>query len=178
MEYPHPSGLDGVTLHQDWMGHPNQDWMGVPPISTKWGYPHPNRETATEQHSEYLLRSGQCASCVHAGRLSCLVLILTHHFLVYIKLITRLMNIFPPNSSSDIVGRNVSFVLQVNSEIIEHESTRRRHVITSWFKSHSNLLIPNSEFLLIAHCISFFVASTNWQKHQISARGKVDLDLQ
>ena len=26
----------------------------------------------TEQHSEHLLRGGQCASCVHAGGLSCL----------------------------------------------------------------------------------------------------------
>ena len=48
--YPLPSSRQG--------GYPT--WEGVPPAG---GTPH--------QHSVYLLRGGRCASCVHAGGLSC-----------------------------------------------------------------------------------------------------------
>ena len=70
---PLPSGLDGGT---------------PPPVRTGWGYPPPPSELdegipppthpcqETEQQSQYLLRGGRYASCVHAGGLSCLIYIL------------------------------------------------------------------------------------------------------
>ena len=64
--YPIPGlggGVPGVPPIQVWMvgGTPSQVWVGVP---------EPPHET--EQHSEHLVRGGGCASCVHAGGLSCL----------------------------------------------------------------------------------------------------------
>ena len=55
------SGLDGGGTP----GTPDQVWMGVP------GVPTPHK---TEQHSKHLLHGRRCASCVHAGGLSCLPL--------------------------------------------------------------------------------------------------------
>ena len=43
-------------------------WLGGNPISAP---PPPH---CTEQHSEHLLCGGRCASCVHAGGLSCLLI--------------------------------------------------------------------------------------------------------
>ena len=78
---PHPS-LDGVPPIQTGIGVPRvppsktgwgtpiQTWDGgvprvpPPPSNTGWGTPH--------QQSEHLLCSRWCASCVHAGGLSCL----------------------------------------------------------------------------------------------------------
>ena len=39
----------------------------VPPPGLNGGYPH-----ETEQHSKHLLCGKRCASCVHAGGLSCI----------------------------------------------------------------------------------------------------------
>ena len=62
--HPWP-GLDGVS--------PSQDWMGLPPPQPGLdGVTPPPLCWETEQHSEHLLRGGRYASCVHAGRLSCL----------------------------------------------------------------------------------------------------------
>ena len=60
------------------MGYPPRPEMGYPP-DLRWGTPYLRWGTPptwdplpiTEQHSEHLLRGGQCASCVHAGGLSC-----------------------------------------------------------------------------------------------------------
>ena len=75
---PHPAELWGYPIQdqdsQDLMGvhplsktgwgtPPIQDWMGYLPIQDWMGYPR--------QQSEHLLRGGRCASCVHAGGLSC-----------------------------------------------------------------------------------------------------------
>ena len=54
-------------------------WWGVPPrvppTMTGWGTPPPTMTgwctPPPHQHSEHLLRDGRYASCVHAGRLSC-----------------------------------------------------------------------------------------------------------
>ena len=90
-EYPVP-GLDGGTSSQVRTGGGvppfkirmggSQDLMGVAPppcpgldgvhpspSKTGWNTPLPNQET--DQQSEHLLRGGRCASCVHAGGLSC-----------------------------------------------------------------------------------------------------------
>ena len=49
--------------------------QGVPHVW--WGVPHLQPPPhCTEQHSEHLLRGGRCASCVHAGGLSCLFIFL------------------------------------------------------------------------------------------------------
>ena len=65
-----------------WWGYPlaTSGWWGVPwvPLPPRlarsgWGTPQPHK---TEQHSEHLLPSERYASCVHAGRLSCSVLLL------------------------------------------------------------------------------------------------------
>ena len=55
-----------VNLHLDCRGnpHPRSDGEGGTPI-LGWGYPK------LKQHSMYLLHSGQYASCVHTGGLSC-----------------------------------------------------------------------------------------------------------
>ena len=58
--YPPPAGM-GYPPSQVRMG-----WGGVPPGTD--GVPPPN----TRQQMEYLIRRGRCASCVHAGGLSCL----------------------------------------------------------------------------------------------------------
>ena len=42
---------------------------GIPPSNTEWGTPPPHQET--DQQSKHLLHGGWCASCVHAGGLSC-----------------------------------------------------------------------------------------------------------
>ena len=63
---PHPR-LDGVTPPlQDWWGSPSLSKTGFgTPLQDWMGYPLPH------QQSEHLLRGGRCASCVHAGGLSC-----------------------------------------------------------------------------------------------------------
>ena len=56
-------------------------WGGTPcpgggyPMSRGTPCPHlcPPPPNCTEQHSEHLLRGRRCASCVHAGGLSCFV---------------------------------------------------------------------------------------------------------
>ena len=59
-------GGGGDTPSQVWMGGTqSQVWMGVP----HYWVPPPNQET--DQQSKHLLRGGRCASCVHAGGLSC-----------------------------------------------------------------------------------------------------------
>ena len=61
------SGLDGGEVpgvHPQ----PGLDFRGYPISGLDVGLP-PTHET--EQHSEHLLRGGRCASCVHAGGLSC-----------------------------------------------------------------------------------------------------------
>ena len=57
-----PSFLMGDTPSKSGRGTPSQDWMEVPP---------PPR--GTEQQREDLLGGGRCASCVHAGGISCLL---------------------------------------------------------------------------------------------------------
>ena len=57
-----PSGLDGGT--------PCQDWMGYPPPPSGLGGGTPCWES--EQQSKHLLHSGRYASSVYAERLSCL----------------------------------------------------------------------------------------------------------
>ena len=58
-------------------GVPNPDlgWGGTtwPGLDGGGGTPHP-----LEQHSEHLLRGRRYASCVHAGGLSCSLLLLLH----------------------------------------------------------------------------------------------------
>ena len=87
----------GVPPVQDWMGYPLSKigWVllhprldGVPPPS-KTGWVPPSSKTGwvpslsktgwgtslhqeTDQQSEHLLRGRRCASCVHAGGLSCI----------------------------------------------------------------------------------------------------------
>ena len=80
------------TLHLDWIGvhpHPIRTGWGNPPVRTEWEYPHQDKigvprphqdwmgvhpqPRETEQHSEYLLRGGRHASCVHAEGLSCYI---------------------------------------------------------------------------------------------------------
>ena len=98
---PHPRSGWGGTPSQVWMvgGIPSQVWMGgypgVPPgliwmvggtcgtpTTTGWGIPltmtgwgNPSSMTGwgtpLHQHSKHLLHSGQYATCVHAGELSC-----------------------------------------------------------------------------------------------------------
>ena len=79
---------DGGTLGYP---HPKLDWVppsrpgtGVPPSKTGWGTPVQTWDGGVAPHSkldgipplpnqqsEHLLRGGRCASCVHAGVLSC-----------------------------------------------------------------------------------------------------------
>ena len=57
------------------MGYsPGQDRMGYPPSQDRMGYlPHPPQ--TEQQHSVYLLRGGRYARYVHAGGLSCLIIV-------------------------------------------------------------------------------------------------------
>ena len=92
---PCPGGtlslLGGVptlgTPSQTWLGGiPHPCWWGTPARSDRgggtpwqgWGTPHPPKEEyplpRTGQQMEYLIRRGRCASCVHAGGLSCSIL--------------------------------------------------------------------------------------------------------
>ena len=62
--YP-TSGLGrGGTQFQVQGGGGTQTW--------DWVTPPPQTRSGLDKHSEYLLRGGRCASCVHAGALSCL----------------------------------------------------------------------------------------------------------
>ena len=88
------SQLMGVTPSQvwrvpHWRGYPA--WKGVPAsrgyppargtpqqgVPPGGGTPLAGATSLPEQHSMYLLRGGRCASCVHAGGLSCLAIILS-----------------------------------------------------------------------------------------------------
>ena len=86
MGYPYPSWLGGWYAHPSHpvlMGggvphpamrgggtYPRSGW-GVPPSQIRMGiYPQ------LEQHSVYLPRGGWCASCIHAGGLSCFYIFL------------------------------------------------------------------------------------------------------
>ena len=64
-----------------WWYSPHWDWMGYPPPPSWTGSGNPPPPTETEQQSEYLLHGGRYASCVHAGGLSSLnlILILGYH---------------------------------------------------------------------------------------------------
>ena len=71
VDTPPPWTWDGVPPNMGW-GTP-QTWNGVPP-QTWDGYPPDmgwSTPPKTDQHSEHLLCSGQYASCIHAGGLSC-----------------------------------------------------------------------------------------------------------
>ena len=61
-------------------GTPSQVWVGGVPhlrLGGTQGTPLPRPDPHyTEQHSEYSLRGGRCASCVHAGGLSCCKIVL------------------------------------------------------------------------------------------------------
>ena len=91
---PHLRSGQGVStpIQDQDGGHPCQDWMGVPlhpgldevPCPGLFGIPPPIQDCMgkppppppcqeTDQHSQHLLRGRQCASCVHAGGLSCLI---------------------------------------------------------------------------------------------------------
>ena len=78
---PHPR-LDRVLPIQDWMGYPpypGRDTVslclgldGVPP-------PRPRLDAVPPTPIQgWMLRGGRCASCVHAGELSCLDFFLLH----------------------------------------------------------------------------------------------------
>ena len=71
--YPHPAQWWRLVSHPaQWQGgYPGQASMGYPPPHWNWMGVPPSPKT--EQQSEYLLRDGQYASCVHAGGLSCCV---------------------------------------------------------------------------------------------------------
>ena len=77
--YPFPGLNGGVPppgkgVPPAWEGGYPPTWEWVPPSGKGyplgWGYP-PVQVRSQEQHSVYLLRGRQCASCVHAGGLSC-----------------------------------------------------------------------------------------------------------
>ena len=88
-------GYPGVLPVETWDGIPPvQTWDGVPPPHPDlgWGSPHPGLDgvkslpvrtgwvhppppVGRQQHSEHFLRGGRHASCVHAGGLSCLLLV-------------------------------------------------------------------------------------------------------
>ena len=63
----YPIQLIGGTLPRSGWGVPLSQAGGSPPAGV---LPPP------DQHSMYLLRGGQCASCVHTGGLSCCYLVL------------------------------------------------------------------------------------------------------
>ena len=65
-------GTWGIPLDQVRMGYPPPPGpgMGYPP-DLGWGNPPPDLGWGSPRHSEHLLRGGRCASCVHAGGLSC-----------------------------------------------------------------------------------------------------------
>ena len=80
MGYPHPR-LDRVPPVQDWMGYPRPRLDWVPPSKTGWGIPIQDWTGYPPPHpglygvppiQGWMLRGGRCASCVHAGGLSCL----------------------------------------------------------------------------------------------------------
>ena len=80
---PHPA--DGGTPFPGLGGYPHLDLgRGYPHLGK--GYPPSRPDPRTGgypllvQHSMYLLRGGRCASCVHAGGLSCL-----KHFIVGLR---------------------------------------------------------------------------------------------
>ena len=71
-------GVTGVPPDLRWGTPQTQTQDGVSPyLDLGWATPLPRPEMGypappyTEQHSEHLLRGGRCASCVHAGGLSC-----------------------------------------------------------------------------------------------------------
>ena len=76
--YPISGQGEGGTQSQVWGGTPSQvkggtPSQGAPLTRSGWGTP-PDLGQGTPQHSEEpLIRGGRCASCVHAGGLSCLV---------------------------------------------------------------------------------------------------------
>ena len=94
-----PRSRWGDTPSQVWTGgggypilltggrYPIQDQdggtLGTPLLSAEWGTPCPRLDGVTpippppNQQSEHLLRGGRCASCGHAGGLSCLLMIST-----------------------------------------------------------------------------------------------------
>ena len=73
MGYPPPS-RPGQGTPNPGMGYPPDLGWGTPPgwgTHLTWDGVPPQ----TEQHSEHLLRGGRYASCVHAGGLSCLLIL-------------------------------------------------------------------------------------------------------
>ena len=95
-----PQTWDGVPPRPK-MGTPPPTWDGVPPY-LRWDTPLPGVPPPhyTEQHSEHLLHFGRCASCVHAGRLSCLWFCFYRFPRASLRLLTISYSYFFPKSDT------------------------------------------------------------------------------
>ena len=73
--YPIPGLGGGYPIPGPGGGTPSCWCGGYLPSRTGWGTPCPGLDgvlpPSGDQHNEHLLRGGWCASCVHAGGLSC-----------------------------------------------------------------------------------------------------------
>ena len=104
-----------------WGTPPTRSGWGTPPTRSGWGTPRPGLDGGgvppprpsldkTEQHSECLLRGGRCASCVHAGGLSCVDLFLgTQSLIIRTKLHPELGHVpnFPQGRQPSGGGTNL-----------------------------------------------------------------------
>ena len=77
---------------QDW-GNPNQDWGTTFPPCQDWGTP------GIGQQSKQFLCGGWCASCIHAGELSCFE-IFWEFFHVWSKILFQALNPYRTGSHS------------------------------------------------------------------------------
>ena len=77
---------------------------GIPPGQVRTGgTPAGGLPPGTGQHTEYLLCRGQYASCVHAGELSCFIIVVYHNcFFSLVKILNLKNNLFIDNHYSII----------------------------------------------------------------------------
>ena len=112
------------------LGYPPR--RGYPPqgtiqqTGTQVRYPTPGRghlprSTPTEQHSEYLLRGGRYASCVHAGGLSCFPYLLSQRIITLERiLLNQPINYSSAPTSLQLIQKNGGCADIANFEILEN----------------------------------------------------------